>query len=71
MSKQAETLQELRSKSDTDLQKQLGELREQLRVLTFKVHGSEVKNVHEALKIRRQIARLLTVMSEKRIISGS
>lgn len=41
------------------------DLQEQLRVLRFKVEGSKSKNVKEAQKIKKAIARLLTAKNQK------
>lgn len=55
-------MQELQNKTDTDLHKELGEKRESLRRFRFDVSGSKIKNVKEALALRKQIARILTAL---------
>ncbi|MCH8741496.1 50S ribosomal protein L29 [Patescibacteria group bacterium] len=52
---------ELRQKSQVELQKTLTESREKLRQLRFASAAGKVKNVREARKIRKDIARILTV----------
>ena len=60
-------MQELQNKVDTDLHKELGEKRETLRKFRFDVSGSKIKNVKEALALRKQIARILTVLRMRKI----
>lgn len=56
---------ELRSKNSQVLGKELQVLREKLRDLRFKIHSKEVKNYHELNTVRKDIARILTVLKEK------
>ena len=58
-------MQELQNKVDTDLHKELGEKRETLRKFRFDVSGSKIKNVKEALALRKQIARVLTLLKSR------
>lgn len=51
---------ELGEKSTEELQRLLGEQREQLRKLRFKVMADEHKNVRDILRTRQTIARILT-----------
>ncbi len=44
--------------------RQLTSLREQVRDLHFKVHSKEVKNSHELHKVRKDIARILTILKQ-------
>lgn len=60
-------MQELHNKTDTDLRRELGEKRESLRKFRFNVAGSKIKNVKEALALRKQIARILTVLRMKKL----
>ena len=55
-------MQELHNKPSPDLHKELGEKRETLRKFRFDVSGSKIKNVKEALALRKQIARILTLL---------
>ena len=58
-------IQDIRKKSDTDLKKQLAELRGSVRDLRFKIAGKELKN-HQLLRAtRKDIARILTVLRQK------
>jgi ribosomal protein L29 len=60
-------MQELQNKPSTDLHKELGEKREMLRKFRFDVSGSKIKNVKEALALRKGIARILTALRMRKI----
>ncbi|MDP3741551.1 MAG: 50S ribosomal protein L29 [bacterium] len=63
-------IQEIRKKSVEDLRKMLGEFRENVRGLRFKIASREVKN-HQLLRVaKKDIAKILTVLKE-RISHGS
>ena len=47
-----------------ELTKQLATLREQVRDLQFKIHSKEVKNSHTLKNLKRDIARILTLINE-------
>jgi len=49
-----------------ELERQLGEARTQLEELRFRASARELKNVHEIRNTRRTIARILTVLNERR-----
>jgi large subunit ribosomal protein L29 len=57
---------ELRKKTATDLKKLLVEDQGKLRQLRFDLVGGKVKNVREIRKIRKEIARILTVTGAKK-----
>lgn len=58
-------VQELRKKSGNDLKKMLGELKENVRSLRFKIASKEVKN-HQLLRVaKKDIARILTIIKDK------
>lgn len=57
--------QELREKSVSELQKLLKENREKLRQLKFDLALGKVKNVREIRIIKKDIARILTLLREK------
>jgi ribosomal protein L29 len=57
---------EIRRMPVNDLHKQLASLREQLRTMRFKTYNKEVKNNHQMIEVRRDIARILTVLKEPR-----
>ena len=56
---------ELRQKSKPELQKLLTELRERLRQLRFDLAAGKVKNVREIRQIKKDIARILTMLCQK------
>lgn len=49
-----------------ELQKKLAILQENARVIRFKAEGSKSKNVKEPLVLRKQIARILTELNNKK-----
>jgi large subunit ribosomal protein L29 len=55
---------ELRAQNQNELNRQLSSLREQVRDLRFKVHSKEVKNSHELRAVRKDIARILTILKQ-------
>jgi len=57
---------ELRQKSEKELQKLLQGLRERLRKLRFDLVSGKVKNVREIRQTRKDIARILTILNERK-----
>lgn len=55
-------IQELHQKSQAELQKLLQDLRERLRQLRFDLAAGKVKNVREIRQIKKDIARILTLL---------
>jgi ribosomal protein L29 len=55
---------DLKKKSGADLSKQLVELETELREFRFGMSGGRTKNVKRARTIRKDIARIKTVMSQ-------
>ncbi|HEX9503878.1 MAG TPA: 50S ribosomal protein L29 [Patescibacteria group bacterium] len=58
-------MKEMRNFNEQELLRQLATLREQVRDLTFKIHSREVKNSHTLKVIKKDIARMLTLINEK------
>lgn len=56
---------ELRKKNDEDLQKTESELREEVRLLRFKVASREVKNHRMLRRAKKDVARVLTILKER------
>jgi len=54
---------ELTTKNAADLSKLLGEKKEALRVFRFGAAGAKSKNVKEGRGIRKDIARIMTVVN--------
>lgn len=57
-------MSELRQKSKEESQKLLQDLREKLRQLRFDLAGGKVKNVSEIRHIKKDIARILTLLKQ-------
>lgn len=62
MKKDMETL---RSKDEKELKKLLAEKREALREFRFTMKGSRIRNTKEGSVIRKEIARILGIISQK------
>lgn len=60
-------MHEFQNKTDSDLKKILAEKREAIRKFRFDVAGSKIKNVKEALALRKEVARILTVLRAREI----
>ena len=58
-------IKELRKKSDKDLEKLLKLSREQLRDLRFRISAKQHKGVRELRQLKKDIARILTIDTEK------
>jgi len=56
---------ELRQKSKMELEKTLRENRERLRQLRFDLSSGKVKNVREIRNLKKEIARILTLLKQK------
>jgi len=56
---------EIRQKSKEELEKILKELREKQRSLKFDLVAGKVKNVREIRQIKKDIARISSVVKEK------
>ncbi len=55
-------IKELRQKSKAELQKNLWNKREKLRDTRFNLASGKIKNVREIRKLKRDIARILTLL---------
>ena len=60
------TLKELKVKSAAELRTLLTELREKLRVMRFKVAQRQLKKVHDVKNTKKEIARILTIINQKK-----
>ncbi len=56
---------EIRDRSDDELRKALGDLEEQLFKLRFQKSTGQIENPIKIREVRKDIARVLTVMSER------
>lgn len=59
-------IKELKTKPEGELQRMLKEEREHLRGLRFDLASKKLKKVREARGSKRTIARILTLLNEKR-----
>jgi len=57
---------DLRRKQKDELQRMVSESREKLRALRFDLASGKVKNVREIRKIKKNIARILTLIQEEK-----
>ena len=58
-------MKEFLTMNEAELTRQLASLREQVRDLSFKIHSREVKNSHTLKVVKRDIARILTLINSK------
>lgn len=56
--------EELKTKPAAELQQTLRETRERLRALKFDLAAGKTKNIQELRSIKKDIARLLTILRE-------
>jgi len=59
-----EELKDLKAKSATELAKLLAASREKMRDLNFKIAQNQNKDVRETRVVRKNIARILTVLNQ-------
>lgn len=57
---------ELRQKTKEELEKLLLDFKDKLRQLRFDLVSGKVKNVREIRQIKKDIARILTILKEKK-----
>ena len=55
---------ELRKKNKDELQKAVRELKKKLSDLRFKFSSNKLKNVKEINSVKKEIARILTILQE-------
>jgi ribosomal protein L29 len=58
--------EEITTKSEQDLMKDLNEKREGLRGMRFNIAGSKIKNVREQRGQKKEIARILTELNARK-----
>jgi large subunit ribosomal protein L29 len=59
-------ISEIRQKSKTDLNKTFLELSEKIGKLNFDLVSGKVKNVREIREMKKDIARIMTIINEKK-----
>jgi len=57
-------IKELQNMGREELVKQLSVMREQVRDLSFKIHSREVKNNHTISVIKKDVARIMTLINQ-------
>jgi len=62
-------IQTLRKKTESDLNKLLGKSREHLRKLRFDSVNDKLSNYSEIKKIKKEIAKILTILNQKSLIA--
>jgi large subunit ribosomal protein L29 len=63
-------IKELRQKPETELRKLLAQLRENFRDMRFKIISKQHKDVREIRDVRKDIARVMTVLKEKHVMAA-
>ena len=58
------TPEEIRKNSEKDLKKLLKKKKEKFKEVKFNLYSGRVKNTKEAKKIKKDIARILTILNE-------
>ena len=58
---------DLKKQSVEEIEKQIRDKREALRVFRFEGAGSRMRNVREGRMLRRDIARLLTELNSRKV----
>ena len=61
------TTSEIRSKSDTEILEEIDESSRELLNLRFQCEAGETKNSAQYKRVRRNIARLKTIIREKKL----
>lgn len=56
---------ELRQKTEKEMKQMLQTLREKARQLRFDLSSGKVKNVKELREVKKDIAKILTILNEK------
>ncbi len=60
-------MKDLKTKKDEDVKKLLVEKQDALRAFRLGLSGSKIKNVKEGAEIKKDIARIMTEISSRRI----
>jgi large subunit ribosomal protein L29 len=59
-------VEDIRRKKEPELAKDLKDLREKLRDLKFNLASGKVKDIREVRAVKRDIARILTIINEEK-----
>lgn len=63
-------MKEFKQKSISELQHELASERDEMREFNFKLAQGEVKNVRALRKVKKEIARILTLLNIRRKIKS-
>ena len=58
-------IKELRLKNDNELIRDLAAMQEKVRELNFKLHAQELKNTKEIAGVKKDVARVMTILKER------
>ncbi len=58
-------IREWREKSKASLDQEIAPLKEKLRFLHFQLSSGKIKNNHEIRQVKKDIARIMTIMKQK------
>ena len=61
-----EKKENLKGMKKAELLKKLASLQEEVRVIRFKAEGSKSKNIKESATLRKEIARVMTELNNKK-----
>lgn len=59
-------IKEIKTKTNSDLSRMLSEKREALRLFRFGTSGAKTKNVKEGRELKKDIARIMTVLASNK-----
>ena len=62
------TSEQIRKLSDEELQEELSRSRQELMTLRFTAAAKQLANPNQLKEMRRQVARLITIQTERKII---
>jgi len=62
------TSEQIRKLSDEELQEELSRSRQELMTLRFTAAAKQLANPNQLKEMRRQVARLMTIQTERKII---
>jgi len=59
-------IREIRQQTEKEIEENLVSLKEKLRELRFNLVGGKVKNIREMHRVKKDIARILTIIKERK-----
>ncbi len=58
---------DLQNKNERDLHELLSEKRKELREMNFKINEKQLKNLAGVKKVKKTVARILTLLNKKKV----